>query len=284
MSQGLPEPLASYPEFHPDHPRTRLRPFRGPGLFITGTGTDVGKTTVTAALAGALRRLHVRVGICKAVASGCPKHPDRANHPGDILTDDDYLAPDAAIAAYAAGLDPQDESILPFIAPVRYGAPVSPRLAAEVEGRATDWARVAAALDWWQENCDVLLVEGAGGWYVPLDQHDFMVADLAGAVRLPVVVVTNAEMGTINSTLLTVHAVRDRNLAVAGMVINCVPPEGKRDLAMESNLRELPRITGVPVRGMLPRIVGGMGARVSEVLVDRMMPFARQWWEMVGER
>jgi dethiobiotin synthetase len=110
------------------------------------------------------------------------------------------------------------------------------------------------------------------------------VADLAGAVRLPVVVVTNAEMGTINSTLLTVHAVRDRNLAVAGMVINCVPPEGKRDLAVESNLRELPRITGVPVRGMLPRIVGGMGARVSEVLVDRMMPFARAWWEMVGGR
>ena len=284
MNHHLPEPLAPCPEFHPDHPRTRLGPFRGPGLFITGTGTDVGKTTVTAALAGALRRMHVRVGVCKPIASGCPKDADRANHPGDILTDDDYLAPDAEIAAYAAGLDPTDPSLLPYIAPVRYGAPVSPRLAAEVEGRPTDWARVGAALDWWQENCDVLLVEGSGGWYVPLDQHDFMIADLAAALRLPVIVVTTAGLGTLNLTLLTVHAVRDRNLAVAGMVINQVPPEHQRDLALQSNLRELPRITGVPVRGTLPTIVGGMGARVSEVLVDRMMPFAREWWGMVGRK
>ncbi len=282
MMQGLPQSLAPYPEFHPDHPRTRLRPFRGPGLFITGTGTDVGKTTVTAALAGALKRLRVRVGVCKPIGSGCPKDPERANHPGDILTDDDYLAPDAAMAAWAAGLDPHDPSLLPFLAPVRYGAPVAPRLAAEVEGRPTDWARVGAALDWWQENCDVLLVEGAGGWYVPLDQHDFMIADLAAAIRLPVIVVTDPELGTLNSTLLTVHAVRNRNLAVAGLVLNRVPPEGKRDLAIESNLRELPRLTGVPVRALLPRLVEKMGTHVSSVMIDRMMPFAREWWSMVG--
>ncbi|HVS69665.1 MAG TPA: dethiobiotin synthase [Phycisphaerae bacterium] len=282
MTDALPQPLTPYPEFHPDHPRTRIRPFRGPGLFITGTATDIGKTTVTAALAGALRRLHVRVGICKPVASGCPKNPDRANHPTDLLTDDDYLSPDTDISARAAGLDPADPSLSAYLSPVRYGAPVAPRLAAEVEGRPTDWARVAAALDWWQENCDVLLVEGAGGWCVPLDQHDFMIADLAAAIRLPVIVVTDASLGTLNATLLTVHAIRDRNLAVAGLIANRVPPEPQRDLTILSNLHELPRLTGVPLRATLPLLPEKFTTHLPAPLIPPLLPFARTWWQMLS--
>jgi dethiobiotin synthetase len=264
--------------FPPYHPRTLLQAYHGPGLFVTATGTDVGKTTVTAALAAALHSLHVRVGVCKPVASGCPKDPARGNDPAVPLANDDLLSPDAELAGRAAGLDPADEALLRAMSPLRYAAPTSPRLAAKIEERPPDWRRVAAALDYWQETADVLLVEGAGGWYVPLDEHDFMIADLAAALRLPVLVVTNAALGTLNQTLLTVHAIQQKNLPVVGLVINRVPAAGRRDIATDSNLEELPRITGVPVRAVLPEAAGGVGFPLPEAFVEALVPFAREWW------
>jgi dethiobiotin synthetase len=271
--------LPTYPESHPAHPRALLRPFQGPGIFVTGTGTDIGKTTVTAALAGALRRLHVRVGVCKPVASGCPKHGDRGNDPHIPLVDDDFLSPDGVIAGTAAGLAPLDEAMLRYISPVRFGAPLSPHIASEIEGRPTDWKRVAGALDWWQENSDVLMVEGAGGWFVPLDHHDFMVADLAAALRLPVIVVTDAELGTLNRTLLTVQAIRQKSLSVIGLVVNRVPAGG--DIGVATNLRELPRLSGVPIRAVLPVMKEQLGTGIPTAFVDAMIPFAQEWLERV---
>ncbi len=258
--------------------RSCLHPFNGPGLFITGTGTEVGKTIVTAALAGALARLHTRVGICKPVASGCPKFAHRGNDPAIPLTDDDLQSPDAALAARAAGLDPSDEVLLRNLSPIRYAVPVAPAAAARIEARQPDWRRVEAALEWWQENCELLLVEGAGGWYVPLDDHDYMIADLAAALRLPVLVVTNAGMGTINQTLLTIHAIQERELTVAGIVINRVPPEGRRDVSVETNLELLPRLTGVPVRAILPDAgENTITTAVPDMFIQALIPFAREW-------
>jgi dethiobiotin synthetase len=267
--------LPRYPEQHPDHPRSLLRAYQGPGLFITGTNTGVGKTTVTAALAGALHRSHVRVGVCKPVASGCPLSNRRVLTGNMPAVDDDFDCPDAAIAARAAGLDPSDPTLMRYLAPVRFAVPASPHIAARVEGRPTDWKRVAGALDWWQENSDALLVEGSGGWLVPLDHHDYMVADLAGALRLPVIVVTDVSLGTLNHTLLTVQAIRQRGLAVAGLVINHVP--ARPELIRDTNLEELPRLCGVPVRAILPEAEAPFGARVPESLVDALLPFAREW-------
>jgi dethiobiotin synthetase len=272
--------LPAYPESHPAHPRALLRPFQGPGLFITGTGTDIGKTTVTAALAGALHRLHVRVGVCKPVASGCPKHSDRGNNPNVPLVDDDFVSPDGIIVGTAAGLQPLDDAMLRYISPVRFGAPLSPHIASEIEGRPTNWKRVAAALDWWQENSDVLVVEGAGGWFVPLDQHDFMVADLAAALRLPVIVVTDAELGTLNRTLLTVQAIRQKSLSVIGLVLNRVPPKN-RDISVTTNLTELARLSGVPIRAILPLIKDPLGETIPPAFIDAMIPFAQEWLDRV---
>jgi dethiobiotin synthetase len=274
-------PLPVYPESHPSHPRTLLRPFQGPGLFITGTGTDIGKTTVTAALAAAFHRLHVRVGVCKPVASGCPKRSDRGNNPQVPLTDDDFIAPDGIAAGTAAGLQPLDDALLRYISPVRFGAPLSPHIASEIERRPTNWKRVAGALDWWQENSDVLVVEGAGGWFVPLDHHDFMVADMAAALRLPVVVVTDADLGTLNRTLLTIQAIRQKSLSVVGLVVNRVPAPEKRDILIETNLRELARLSGVPIRAILPTVAGEWGTAIPPAFVDAMIPFAQEWLERV---
>ncbi len=276
--------MTHHPPLHSSHPRTLLRAYDAPGLFVTGTGTDIGKTTVTAALAGALHSLHIRVGICKPVASGCPKFSHRANEPGTELTDDDLRSPDAELAARAAGLDPEDQTLLRWLSPIRYAAPVAPSQAAAMEDRAPDWRRLAAALDYWQENSDLLLVEGAGGWYVPLDPapHDFMIADLAAVLRMPVLVVTNAALGTLNQTLLTIHAIREKQLPVIGLVINRVPPEDRKDVATDANIADLQRLCGVPIRAYLPDVgPGGVLDPLPGELIEAMLPFAREWSSMV---
>lgn len=258
--------------------RACLHPFNGPGLFVTGTGTDVGKTVVAAALAGAFHRLHMRVGVCKPVASGCPKFAHRGNDPAIPLTDDDFQSPDAALSARAAGLDPSDEVLLRNLSPIRYAIPVTPAAAAVLEERPVEWRRVEAALEWWQENCEVLVVEGAGGWYSPLDEHDFMVADLAAALKLPVLVVTHAGMGAINQTLLTIHAIQERSLPVAGLVINRVAPAPRRDVVATSNLDLLPRLSGVPVRAILPDLgQESVDTHVPEQFIEALVPFAKEW-------
>ena len=109
-----------------------------PGFFITGTGTDVGKTIVTAALAAAFHRLGARVGLCKPVASGCPRIAGRG---GDAGTgDDDLVAIDSLLAAASAGLDVAEAAVLRHLSPVRFAAAVSPHIAAHLEGRPTGWS------------------------------------------------------------------------------------------------------------------------------------------------
>src|SRR4051812_23780342 len=110
-----------HPSSHTAH--APLRPYRGRGLFVTGTGTDVGKTVVTAALAGAFHRLHLRVGVCKPIASGCT----RVGH--------DLHSADAAFAARAAGLNPVDPSLQPYLSPLRYETAVAPSVASRIEHR-----------------------------------------------------------------------------------------------------------------------------------------------------
>ena len=258
----------------PHHPRALLRRLTRPGIFITGTNTDIGKTVVTAALAAALHRLGVRVGTCKPIASGCVRKPGH----NTTSTDDDFICPDAVFAARAAKLDPKDDMLMRYCAPLRFGIHAAPDVAARLEGRNTPWKRVSDALDWWEENCDALLIEGAGGWMVPLDEHDFTIADMATILRLPVLVVTNAEMGTLNYTGLTVQAIRHRSLAVAGVVINQVPE--KRSLVQEANLTEIPRFCGCPVRAILPTLSTPIGEEVPASFVEALLPFATEWWSI----
>lgn len=262
------------------NPKKILSAFGKPGLFITGTNTDIGKTTVTAALAGAFRRLNIRVGVCKAIASGCPKNPNRGH--SEHLTDDDLLCPDAALAARMAGLDPTDEAILKVISPIRFAAPVSPHVAAQIEQREPDWQRLATALDYWRDHCDFLLVEAAGGWLVPLNRRLFTIADLAQIVALPAVVVTGAYLGTLNHTSLTVESIRARNIIVAGLVANRVPME--RDLSIQSSLDELPQLMHTPMLAVLPEDSQVSPTHLPANFVDAMEPFARQWWNNLSRR
>jgi dethiobiotin synthetase len=175
-----------------------------PGLFITGTDTNVGKTFVAAAIARDLARRGVRVGVYKPAASGC-----QAGAGGDLVSDD-------AVMLWEAAGRPGE---LAAVCPQRFAAPLAPHLAAKTVGRTLDEALLRSGLDDWRERSDFLLVEGAGGLMSPLGETRY-VADLAAELRLPLIVVAPNELGVINQTLCTLLAAQAKGLPVAGIVLN----------------------------------------------------------------
>lgn len=211
-----------------------LDPIRIPGLFVTGTDTEVGKTLVAGAIADWFRRRHRRVGVLKPMATGCEHRRE-----GLVSQDAEFLA-HCADARFP----------LDVICPVRYAEPLAPAVAADRAGQPVDWDAVARSLRMIQDDSDVLVVEGVGGAMVPLDAKH-TVLDLAKWLRLPAVVVARAGLGTINHTLLTVQALRAEGVEVAGVVVNRYPPDGA-SVAEETNPRAIERWGKVPVLCIVP--------------------------------
>ena len=199
------------------------------GLFITGTDTGVGKTYVTSAIARALGDAGLRVGAYKPVCSGVVAGPDGSARWDDV----------EALWTATAGQFPRDR-----IAPQCFPAPLAPPVAARKEGRRVDPDLLRTGVDWWREQVDLLLIEGAGGLLSPLSDGD-TVADLAVDLGCPLLVVAADRLGMLNQTLLTVEAAERRGLRVAGVVINRVQPQ--RDASSDSNLAELERWCRAPV-------------------------------------
>lgn len=172
------------------------------GVFVTGTGTGVGKSVVAAALTAALISGGRSVRASKPVVSGLAEHDGGWPH-------------DHVLLASITGQDPDE------VAPVQFGPAVSPHLAAREAGEQLAPAALAAQIP--HEPGVVLVVEGAGGLLVPLNDHDDTMADLAAAVELPLVVAAQPGLGTINHTMLTLEAARHRELPVAGVVLTPWP-------------------------------------------------------------
>jgi dethiobiotin synthetase len=177
------------------------------GLFVTGTGTEVGKTYVAAMIARSLVVDGCRVGVYKPVASGCR------------LEDGCVIADDALALWKAAGKPETLESVCPQC----FGPALAPHLAARAEGREVDAELLLRGAEQWADRCDLLIVEGAGGLMSPLAE-DVYCADLAHDLGYPLIVVAANELGTINATLqtlITAATFRD-GLDVAGIVLNDV--------------------------------------------------------------
>ena len=200
------------------------------GLFITGTDTGVGKTYVTAALARALARQGLKVGAYKPVATGVATDADGRPYWADVET----LA--AALA------DRQDDE---RICPQRFRAPAAPPVAAGLEGARVDAQLLRAGANWWRGRVDILLVEGVGGLLCPLT-HDETIADLAGDLGFPLLIVSRQALGTINHTLLTIEVARSRGLRMAGVVLNEVQPAAS-DASAGTNADEIESRGQVPV-------------------------------------
>jgi len=206
------------------------------GFFVTGTDTDVGKTLIAAGITAALRQRGVKAGYFKPVQSGCPEENGK------------LIPTDARLVRELAGLsDPLD-----LLTPVTLRLHLAPGVAAAREGIKVDLARVAAAFRELAGRYGFLVVEGAGGLYVPLADTAFLVLDLARWLKLPLLVVARAGLGTINHTALTVIAARQAGLPVAGVILNrCSLSPG---LAEQTNPAVIEAITGVPILGKVPEI------------------------------
>ena len=201
-------------------------------LFITGTDTGVGKTLVSAALLHALARYHPRVVGMKPVAAGTELIDG-------VPANDDVLA---LRAASNCRVPPELDN------PVLLPDPVSPHIAAARAGVRIDIAHLVAchrALAQW---ADAVVVEGAGGFQVPLSATETG-ADLAQALGLPVVLVVGLRMGCLNHALLTAESIRARGLTLAGWVANHVDPAM---LAQEDNIDFLQQRLQVPLLASIP--------------------------------
>jgi dethiobiotin synthetase len=201
------------------------------GIFITGTGTGVGKTYVGCMIAADLRRTGRRVGVYKPVASGCARE-------GDMVVSQD------AVALWEAAGRP---ATLDWVCPQRFAMPLAPHLAARVEGKEVDRERLKHGLSRWVDHCDIVIVEGAGGLLSPITDDDY-VADLARDFGYPLLIVAPNSLGVINGTLQTLTAATAHcpKLPVAGIVLSQVAPQGT-DPSAASNRIELSRRCGRPV-------------------------------------
>ena len=201
------------------------------GLFITGTGTGVGKTYVAALIARALRSRGKRVGVYKPVASGCEERDER------------IVSPDASELWEAAGRPGKLEQVCPQT----FRASLAPNLAAHAEGKHVDRQLLRDGLRFWHASCDVVLVEGAGGLMSPMSDEDYN-ADLAAEFAYPLIVVAANELGTINATLQTLIAANSFRVAleVAGIVLN-TPRRPADDCSVATNRLELARRCNAPV-------------------------------------
>lgn len=185
------------------------------GFFVTGTGTEVGKTVVAAVLAQNLRRQGASVAVFKPAVTGLDD-PGEADH---------------ALLRRAAGSSQSDDQIAPY----RYGPPASPHLAAAQADEEVDPEHLRSCAQTAASAADALICEGVGGLLVPLVQRlpgatcqesaTYLVRDLAVDLGLPVVVVAAPGLGTINHTLLTIEAARAVGLDVIAVVLTPWPEE-----------------------------------------------------------
>ncbi|MET9810411.1 dethiobiotin synthase [Streptomyces halstedii] len=203
-------------------------------LVVSGTGTEIGKTVVTAAVAAASQDR--RVAVLKPAQTGLAP-----GEPGD-----------AAEVARLAGAH------VTAVELARFPEPLAPETAARRAGlppvRPYEIAEAAQKL---ATEHDLVLVEGAGGLLVRYDGEGSTLADAARLLAAPVLVVAPAGLGTLNATALTAEALRTRGLECPGVVVGSMPADA--DLASRCNLDDLPVAAGAPLLGVLPAGAGSLG-------------------------
>ncbi|MFD7405853.1 dethiobiotin synthase [Streptomyces sp. NPDC059866] len=227
-----------------------------PVLVITGTGTEVGKTVTTAAVAAAALAAGRSVAVLKAAQTGV--RPDERGDADEVAR--------LAGAVTAAELARYPEPLAPGTAARRAGrAPVHPQEIAEAAAKlATEH--------------DLVLVEGAGGLLVRFDAAGGTLADAAGLLAAPVLVAVSAGLGTLNTTELTAREVRSRRLDLAGVVIGSWP--GEPDLAARCNLADLPEVAGAPLLGAVPAGAGALApAAFRAAAPDWLAPRLDGTWD-----
>ena len=202
------------------------------GYFITGTDTGVGKTRCSVALMRYFIKQGKSVAAMKPVASGASWKKGR-------LVNDDAL-----LLQQRASKNFDYDIVNPYV----FEMPVSPHIAAERMGENIDFDRILENLDVLQKSSDIVIIEGVGGWLVPLGRQ-VGISDLAKLLNFPVIVVVAIRLGCINHARLTFSAVQAAGVLCAGWIANYIEPNM---LAREENIRAIASFTDIPLLGVLP--------------------------------
>ena len=201
--------------------------------FVTGTDTEVGKTFVTSSLLRAFRRQGLSCKAMKPIASGC----DEAS--GQLRNGD------AMALMHHASVKLEYETVNPNA----FAPAIAPHIAAQESGQAiTVQGLVEQTHLFMQHECDISLIEGAGGWLVPLNDKESF-EDYVKALSLPVILVVSIRLGCINHALLSARAIRQAGLSLAGWVANISVPDGERvkeNIDSIANWMEAPLLATIP--------------------------------------
>lgn len=228
------------------------------GLFITGTDTGVGKTHIACEIVRELNAAGHFVGAFKPACSGAMIDRAGCPHWDDIERLADALGHDV----------PVDQ-----LCPQRFLAPLAPPIAARQEGRTVDLDAIQRGLESWRAECEIVVVEGAGGLLCPLTD-DLTMADLAAQLGFPLLIVSRLGLGTINHTLLTVEVARQRGLSVAGILFN-EPTPTTADVSAATNADEVAARCDVPVLAIRRHASHGWLSRFGHAT-------QLDWWTLAG--
>jgi dethiobiotin synthetase len=214
------------------------------GIFITGTDTGVGKTVVACALVRALRAQGLSVGVMKPVASG------------SVQTAEGLRNEDALALIEASGTKAPYNQVNPFC----FEPPVSPHIAAKDVMIDIDTSMIRHQYEALAKGMDWVVVEGAGGWFAPINAHQTM-ADLAWTLSVPALMVVGLKLGCLNHAQLTRLGVEAHGVSFAGWVANAVDPAMTR---CAENLAALERLLGEPPLAVLPHTPDELASIVLE--------------------
>ena len=205
------------------------------GFFIAGTDTEVGKTLVSGALIIKLREAGANVLGFKPVVAGT-----YTGENGSLLNED------LETLRIASNIGSDQSKLCPYI----LDEPAAPHLAAKAQGFDLEGAIILKAFQDIQSQSDQVIVEGAGGFLVPLNDHEDL-GDVAQAMQLPVILVVGMRLGCINHALLTIEAMESRNLTIAGWIANTLSSEMPY---LQDNLATIKNRISAPLLGLIPAL------------------------------
>lgn len=202
----------------------------GKKIFITATGTDIGKTFVTALIVKKLRDAGYNAGYYKAALSGAE------------VTENGLIPGDAYYVNKIANINEKMDNLVSYI----YKEAVSPHLASQIEGNPVEMNKVVEAFNHTLSKYDYLTMEGSGGIVCPIryDHIKILLEDIVKELGLSTLIIADAGLGTINHVVLTVEYLKNRNISIKGIILNRYY---KNNLLHEDNKKMIEMITKIPV-------------------------------------
>ncbi|MDQ0216741.1 dethiobiotin synthetase [Oikeobacillus pervagus] len=214
-------------------------------FFLTGTDTDIGKTVVTTLLASFFKEHGLQFFPYKPIQSGA------------IEQDGKLIAPDPDMYRLVMG-NQNEEDFNTYL----LKKPSSPHLAAELEGVHFDFSLINEKINSLRDTYDGVIVEGAGGLYVPIKKDGYSMIDWIENLKVPTILVARAGLGTINHTVLSIEAMQKREIPIAGLILNHVYDED--ETIEKDNVQMIQKLTNVPIIGTVPYC-----ENIREVLIDK---------------